>query len=176
MRPHLKWPAHIEFARILTRVFDKLVDGLERDRRRHDQSVRVDLRARDHLQIVRLEVGVGFAKERGKRQRIGGDQVTVWRRLDQLVNHDDAVGTGAVFDDHVLPELLGQELGHHAREEIDRRTRLRPAHQRNRPHGIILRERKRCQREQQQCRCNGADMHERFVHPHGYAAALTSNW
>ena len=46
----------------------------------------------------------------------------------------------AVVDHHLLPELLGELLGEHARENIARAARRRGNHQPDGPGGIILRE------------------------------------
>ena len=151
MRAHLKRPAYIELVGVLTRVLHEVVYGLERNRSRHDEAVRIDLRARDHLQIVGLEVRTRLAEQRCQRQRVRGNQITVRGRFQQLVDHDDAVGAGTVLDDDVLPEFAGQQPRHHAREQIDRRTGLRPAQESDRTRRIFLRngrERQRCKGKQ----------------------------
>jgi hypothetical protein len=139
MTAHRERAAHVDEFWLLAGKSHQIVYGLEWRRSMHDQSVRVDLRARDHLQVLGLEARRGFAEQCRQRDGVGGDGVAVGRRADQRVDHDDAGTAGAVFDHHVLTELRGQQLRHDAGVQIYRRARCRPAQYGDRTRRILLR-------------------------------------
>jgi hypothetical protein len=104
----------------------------------HNQPIGINLRTRDHLQVVRLELRGFLTEQRRQRQGVGGNGVTVGVAAYQIVDHDDAGTAGAVFNDDILAEFDSQQPGHGAGINIHRRSCCRPAEYGHRPHWIRL--------------------------------------
>ena len=112
--------SHADFARTRVGVGNELWNGLGRNRwiDLHDEW-RADY-ARDRCDVAD-EIEVKFLiQRRVDRGRRGGKQerITIRRRTNDCLGANIGPRAGSVFNDERLPEPLGQQFPHYARDEV----------------------------------------------------------
>ena len=109
-----------ELAGLLLRERDELGERLRRHRRIDDQDVGRGRGERDRREILDRVVGHllvehGIERQRARRHQEG---VAVGRGARDALDADHVAGAGAVLDEELLLERLGEMLGHDARDDV----------------------------------------------------------
>jgi hypothetical protein len=138
---------HVDLARIGLGIGNEFRNRAGRHRRIHHHHRGNAKNAGNRLDVVdKVEV------ERVVKRRIDGvclgdpeQRVAVRRRMHDRVGGHVGAGTGAIFDDELLPELFRQPLRHKPRGDIRRGPGRKTDNDMNRTRGIIERKRVTCQ-------------------------------